>query len=304
MGNPYINTHDEDEQYLVQDLVDEAIEIHSEQFYYIPRKLFSYDEIFGEDRLSKFEHAYPFDGYLENQSGFEGQGFLIQKFGAMLDYTANITISRRQWEKMIARFGETLIPTRPCEGDLIYYPATDGLFEIKFVDDKNPFMALGKFYTFKMTIELFQYNSEVINTENPDIDIFESLRTLDRDADKSVWGGIERIIVEDGGYGYTDIPFVYIESLTGADAEFFVQLDDNGSIEVVEVLCEGQGYHSEDILHIDGDCEREAILHPVIRTITENTGDNWGSNKVLVQSAFENTVFDPENPFGEDEDGR
>ena len=303
MANRYINTHETVEQDLVEDLINEAIDIHSEQFFYIPRKLISPDEILGEDRLSKFEHAYPFDAYLENANGFEGQGFFLQKFGGLVDYSATITISRRHWEYAVGRHGEAMLPNRPCEGDLVYYPLSDGLFEIKFVDDKNPFAQLGKFYTFKVTIELFQYSGERFETENSEIDVFESLKTFDQDPDKSLWGGVEKVFIEDGGSGYIEPPQIVIRSLTGSDADFYVQLDENGSIEFIEVLNPGEKYHSEDYIEVLGECDTQAVVHPVIRTQIENAGDKWGSNVAFVKHAFENE-FDPQNPFGTDADGR
>ena len=75
--------------------------------------------------------------------------------------------------------GTTYLPNRPNEGDLIYYPLTKGLFEIKFVKHQEPFYQLGKLYTYKLDIELFQYSSEKINTGIPEVDVFEDLKTFD-----------------------------------------------------------------------------------------------------------------------------
>lgn len=127
MTNPYINTHEETEQDLLEDLIDESIAIHGEKFYYIPRKLSGDDSIniFNEDRNSIFEHAHPFTGYLENASmGLEGNGYLMQKFGAVVDYNATITVSRREWAKEVGFNGTTPLPDSPCSGDLIYWPLT------------------------------------------------------------------------------------------------------------------------------------------------------------------------------------
>ena len=55
----------------------------------------------------------------------------MQKFGGIADLSATITISRREWEKNIGAHGTTIIPDSPCTGDLIYWPTTDQLFEIK-----------------------------------------------------------------------------------------------------------------------------------------------------------------------------
>lgn len=150
---------------------------------------------------------------------------------------------------------------------------------------------------------MFQYSSERFETENPEIDVFESLKTFDQDADRSLWGGVEKVFIECSGSGYTEPPQLYVHSLTGSDADFYVQLNDQGGIDFVEVLNPGEKYHSEDCIEVVGDCIEPAIVHPVIRTQIESAGDKWGSNVAFVKHAFENE-FDPQNPFGTDADGR
>ena len=83
MPNVYFTHGTRNEQYLLEDLIIESISIWGQEFLYIPRVLVAKDEILGEDRLSKFENAYPIDMYLETVDGFEGQGAFIQKFGLM-----------------------------------------------------------------------------------------------------------------------------------------------------------------------------------------------------------------------------
>lgn len=299
MTNPYLNFREQSEQDLVEDLVAESIEIHGENFMYVPRKLVSPDEILGEDRFSTFKHAYPITAYMENSNGFEGQGAFIQRFGAMLDYSATLVIAKRKWEEWVGQHGKTILPNRPAEGDLIYYPMTDALFEIKYVDDKSPFAQLGAFYTYKLTVELFQYSSERIETENKEIDAFESLKTFDQNPDRSMWGGIESVMIEDGGVGYSkDDVEIEAVSLTGYGAEFGVELDENGSIASVNVLDMGDGYNFEDYLKVRGKHAKEAKLKPVIKTHIEMAGDKWGSNEVFAKKQ-KDEAFDPENPFGE-----
>lgn len=65
------------ENSLYESLVTEAVNMHGDDFLYIPRILVSKDEILGEDRLSKFEHSYPVIMYLESIDGFEGQGAMM-----------------------------------------------------------------------------------------------------------------------------------------------------------------------------------------------------------------------------------
>ena len=53
------------------------------------------------------------------------------------------------------------------------------LFEIKFVKHQEPFYQLGKLYTYKLDVELFQYSSEKIDTGIPEVDVFENLKSFD-----------------------------------------------------------------------------------------------------------------------------
>jgi len=179
MPNVYFSHGTRNEQYLLEDLIVESISIWGQEFYYIPRTLVAKDEILGEDRLSKFKSAYPIDMYLESVDGFEGQGAFIQKFGLMMEQSATLTVARRTWERVVGKHGSTILPNRPCEGDLLYFPLTKGLFEIKFVDHQDPFYQLKKLYVYKLQVELFQYASEKMETGIPAIDIFETLKTMD-----------------------------------------------------------------------------------------------------------------------------
>lgn len=179
MPNVYFSHGTKNEQYLLEDLIIESISIWGQEFLYIPRKLVAKDEILGEDRLSKFENAYPIDIYLENVDGFEGQGAFIQKFGLMMEQSATLTIARRTWERVVGKHGGNMLPNRPSEGDLLYYPLTKGLFEIKFVEHQDPFYQLKKLYVYRLQVELFQYASERMETGFPEIDVFETLKTTD-----------------------------------------------------------------------------------------------------------------------------
>ena len=105
------------EQLVTEDIICEAISIYGQDFFYIPRTLVGKDEILGEDRLSEFKSAYEIEMYLESHDGFEGQGAFIQKFGLMMEQSATLVVARKRWQQLIGRFGETIIPTRPCEGE-------------------------------------------------------------------------------------------------------------------------------------------------------------------------------------------
>ena len=193
---------------MYEDIICESISVFGQDFYYIPRELVGKDEILGEDRLSKFKNAYGIEMYLESHDGFEGQGAFIQKFGLMMEQSATLTVARRRWEQLVGRFGHTIIPSRPCEGDLLYFPLTGGLFEIKFVKHQDPFYQLGKLFVYKLQIELFQYSSERMQTGIPEVDVFESLKSFDLDIVKD--GELKEIVITNPGYSYTTTPVVTV----------------------------------------------------------------------------------------------
>jgi len=167
------------EQLLIEDLIIESMKIYGFETYYIPRKTVNEDIILGEDPLQKFDYAYPIEMYLENVMGFEGDGELLTKFGLELRDTARFVVARRRWAEVAGRFGNTLIETRPAEGDLIYFPLTKSFFEIRKVSGQDPFFQLGKLYVFKMDCEIFQFSEERFDTGIEEIDELLDDKRLD-----------------------------------------------------------------------------------------------------------------------------
>jgi len=180
--NPYFNFgRVATEQDLYEDLIIEATNIYGQEFFYIPRTLVGTDPILGEDVLSQFNYSYPIVAYFDNIDSLDGQGSFMSKFGLTIEQSATISIPRREWETLVGEYCTSLLPNRPAEGDLLYFPLTKGLFEIRFVQHQDPFYQVGKLYVYKLTIELFQYSSERINTGDNFIDAFESLKSYDVD---------------------------------------------------------------------------------------------------------------------------
>jgi hypothetical protein len=153
------------EQRLIEDLVIESLKIYGHDIYYLPRTLVNEDSIFDEATLSQFTQAYPLEMYFDNIDGFEGQGDLFTKFGIEIRDQATFVLSKRRWEQMIDTSGGIFtLEARPAEGDLLFFPLTGSLFEIKLVEFQNPFYQLSKINVFKMQCELFEYSSEIIQT--------------------------------------------------------------------------------------------------------------------------------------------
>lgn len=166
---------------LYEDLIDEIIKMHGQEYYYIPRKLVAPDKILGEDRLSEFKGAYKFVGYLEEIDNYAPGGSFLEKFGYSVEEQGTITVGRREWAKAVGQYGATILPNRPCEGDLIWFPLTDSLFEIKYVDhqSKISFYQLGKLHTYNLKVELFTYSSERFDTGIDEVDNYALEATFD-----------------------------------------------------------------------------------------------------------------------------
>lgn len=167
------------EQLLVEDIIIECLKIYGFDTYYLPRQAVNEDEILGEDNLSEYTHAYPLEMYMQNVSGFEGDGDFMSKFGVEFKDTATFVVARRRWDEVVSRSGTAVLTTRPAEGDIIYFPITKAYFEIKRVEATDPFFQVGKLYVYKLECELYRYSSETIDTGITDIDSQAVEKSLD-----------------------------------------------------------------------------------------------------------------------------
>ena len=162
--NVFFNHAVNSEQHLYEDIVVESLRMYGHEVYYLPREIVEEDAILGEDVQSKFGEAYAVEMYLENTDGFEGDGDLMSKFGVQVRDQATFVLSLRTWERFISLDSNLTTSLRPNEGDLIYFPMSGSLFEIKFVEHENPFYQVGKLFVFKMQCELFEYSGEDFDT--------------------------------------------------------------------------------------------------------------------------------------------
>ena len=171
--NVFFNHAVQTEQHLYEDLVVEALRMYGHNVFYLPREVIEEDSILNEDVQSKFGDSYQVEMYIENTDGFEGEGDLMSKFGVQIRDQATFIISLRTWERFISLDDNLATSFRPNEGDLIYFPLSGSMFEIKFVEHEDPFYQVGKLFVFKMTCELFEYSQEDFDTGIGDIDLIE-----------------------------------------------------------------------------------------------------------------------------------
>lgn len=141
--NTYFRHGTRNEQMLQQSLVDEFIKMFGQDILYIPRKLVRKDTILNEEVISQFDDSFLTYAYFENFEGFAGNGDILTKFGIRSTDEITLSMSRQIFQDFIAvqmlNVENIEVGSRPQEGDLVYFPLTDNLFEIKFVEHEVPF---------------------------------------------------------------------------------------------------------------------------------------------------------------------
>ena len=157
--NSYFLQGSSNEQFLIQDLVNEQLKIYGIDVYYLPRKMFSKDNILGEVTASKFDDSFILEAYLDNYEGYAPGSDIMSKFGLRLKNEINLIISSERFEEFIVPFMgaskiisegnfeadyEFSITGRPREGDLIWFPLGERLFEIKRVESEKTILSVRK----------------------------------------------------------------------------------------------------------------------------------------------------------------
>lgn len=298
--NVYFTNGTRNEQMLIEDLIIESLRMYGQEVMYIPRTLVSKDNVLGEDRLSEFKTAFPIEMYFENVDSFAGQGPFLQKFGLMMEQSATLVVARRRWDQFIGRYGVTQLPNRPCEGDLIYFPLTKGLFEVKFVQHQDPFYQLGKLYVYKLQVELFQYSSERIDTGMAEVDAFETLKTFSTNTTRTKYGSITSIEMTNNGTGYTFAPAVVLQSSSGINAAATAVLGTGntaGKVVSVIITNAGTGYQTAPTVSFVGGSGTGAAATATIKIDIDKV-ESYGDNNTFKQEA-QDVLFSANNPFGE-----
>ena len=236
--NPFFQQGSKREQSLVQSLINEQLKIYGVDVHFMPRKYVSSDSVLREVSASSFEDAYPIEAYIDNFDGYGDNPTLLSKFGIEQTNEITLIISKERFENYISPLMKNeeniKLSTRPKEGDLIYFPFGDRLFEIKYVEHEKPFYMLKNTYVYELRCELFRYEDEVIDTGVDEIDdTLEATEgvdgadfvigttqklTLVGDAVQAtaettqVHGGIQFVTVTNRGSGYKFAPRVAISS--------------------------------------------------------------------------------------------
>ena len=224
MLNPFFLQGSRGEQGLVQDLINEQLKIYGVEVYYLPRRYVTEKTIMKEVVESEFRNAYPIEAYVDNYDGYGGQGTLLSKFGIQEIDDLTLIISKERYENYIGPLSKDIpdakLTSRPKEGDLIYFPLGDRLFEIKYVEHEQPFYQLKKNYVYELKCELYRYQDEDIDTDvefiddnTKDIGYIQTLQMIGAGSTATaitsiVNGGVQYVDVTNRGKDYLGVPRV------------------------------------------------------------------------------------------------
>jgi len=173
MRNLYFSDQVRSEQNLYEDIIIESLKIYGQDVYYLPRDIVNEDKILGHDVPSRFNSSHKIEMYIENIEGFDGEGDLFTRFGVEIRDEATFVVSRRRWSQQVKRYDNEIEGDRPREGDVIYLPLSNKMFEIMHVEHEQPFYQLSNLPVYKLRAQLFEYNDEDLDTGIDAIDVIE-----------------------------------------------------------------------------------------------------------------------------------
>jgi hypothetical protein len=327
--NSYFLQGSPSEQRLIQDLINEQLSIYGQDVVYMPRKIINEKKIIKEIIVSKFDDSFRLEAYISTFDGFGGNSDILSKFGVRSTDQITFIISKERYEDFItpklSLFGKETIKVakRPQEGDLIYLPLDNALFEIKYVESKTPFYQLNNLYVYELRCELFEYEDEIIDTGLDDVDKnvkdFGYIATLEMvgaaaSAASLTVGlatalypnisgkSVARIDILNGGSNYKSPPSVTFSKPGGfgVRAEGISVLD-RGSISKILITNPGIGYTTPPTITIksnssfgSGGIATAIIENGVLAPVIINSGGVGYSSVPTVK--FSGPV-DPNSPF-------
>ncbi len=260
--SPYFLQGSSSEQRLVQDLINEQLKIYGQDIVYLPRKIINKKTIMKEVVSSTFDDAYRMEAYLLNYQGFEGNGDILQKFGVQTTDAVTFVISKERYEDFISPFlnsdSQVELATRPEEGDLIYFPLDNTMFEIKYVEGKKPFYQLNNLYVYTLSCEVMDY-------------------ALDEDIDTGI-EEVDRAAVE---FGYTTR--LSMVSIAASTASATVQLSKNAGntnigkgVAFIDLINDGTGYSLPPLVGISS-APTNGINATAVAIMTSRSGQTGQS---------------------------
>jgi len=270
------------EQGLVQDLVDEQIKLFGSDIYYLPKTILA-DNTLDEVRYTKYQDQFQIEMMLVNVMGFGDNAEFISKFGLTITDEIIFRVSTKRWTEEVAEHSPTLtVPERPNEGDLLYYPLTQNLYEIKYVGKEEPFFQFGKIQFYAITAELYQVGSDDLATGIAEIDAIEVLF----DTAISLTMGV-------GGTG----DFTVGETVTGGTTATTAEVKAwDSSTRILQVINRTGTFAANESL--TGNDSSAVWVVSTFDTL-QNTASEYDQNRAIENEADNVVDWSEGNPFGE-----
>jgi len=281
--SPYFPTYyqgDSGEQGLYQDLVDEQIKLFGSDIYYMPRTILK-DNTLDDIVYSKYQSQFQIEMILSNVEGFGDTSEFISKFGLRITDEVKFRVSTRRWDEESASYNLT-VNGRPNEGDLLYFPLTQDLYEIKFVERESPFYQFGKIQFYTMTAEIYEVGSDDISTGVAEIDEIETLFSSAIALNLSV-----------GGTGSYTIGETITGTTTGVTAEVKSWDETTNILQVINrtgTFATGEAITGND---------NGAVWVVGTFDTLNNTNSEYDQNREIEDSADNIIDWTEVNPFGE-----
>ena len=187
--SPFFLNGSPSEQRLVQDLVNEHLQLFGQDILYLPRKIVDRNTVIREITASKFDDSFRLEAYLVNVDGFGTPSDVLTKFGVRDQDEVTLVVSKERYDDFITPFlknypaEERLNAATPNEGDLIYLPLDNALFEIKYIERKVPFYQVNELFMYEFRCEIYEpESSEVVDlpdmlTDKEGVDV-EAVNTI------------------------------------------------------------------------------------------------------------------------------
>ena len=285
------------EQGLVQDLVDEHIKLYGSTVYYLPRTLNDVDQLWGEASNTEFKESVQIEMYLRSHSEMDNDmSQTVTEFGLQSNDALTFMVSKRRWtEEFDGNFAGKLADDRPAEGDLIYFPLTKGLFEIKYVEHQAPFYQLGDLYCYELRTELFRYSGEDLDTGVAEIDAIEVEKAVKTSLviDSTLTNNATAFTVDEEVAGSVSNATAKVVSWDTTNY-ILVVYDKSNSFTEGETLT---GQTSGASWYIKNSTASGATRTETVY-IQDSTGENV-TNRVIEVDADSIIDFSEKNPFGE-----
>ena len=273
------------ERTLLNSLIVESIQIMGMDVNYLPRTQNNIDSIFEDAERNSFTTSYTIEIHLGDDTieGFGGEGDLISRFGVEVKDTVQLVMAQSRFTDVITAADATL--TKPREGDLVYLPFSEQLYEITFVEDQIPFFQLGRNFTYQLECALFQYSDEELSTGVAAIDSVETTYSYSVD-----------LIMSAGGSGTFTIGTTIYQGTSATDSSARGEVVSwDSSTRVLRVM-NIQGNFANDTAVTDGTAAWTLSTFDDLTLPTDKFAQN-----IEVENAADSGIVDftESNPFGE-----